>query len=63
MGDGGYTETRVCWVSAGGCNAWRDVNISGTWQVVATTVLDGTRFRIELSGNDWTMNYGGQVAF
>ena len=53
----------MCWVSAGGCNAWRTVYISGTWQVMATNVLDGTRFRIQLSGDDWTMTYGGQVAF
>lgn len=34
------------------------------WKVIATDVLNGTRFRVQIYNyRDWDTTFGGQVAF
>ncbi|GGM51522.1 hypothetical protein GCM10011608_40570 [Micromonospora sonchi] len=62
--EAGNVQVRVCWVSHGTCNSWKTVLMDTAWKVIATDVLDGTRFRVEIYNyRDWTTTFGGQVAY
>lgn len=60
----GNVQVRVCWLSTGACNSWKTVLMDTAWKVVATDVLNGTRFRVQIYNyRDWDTTFGGQVAF
>jgi hypothetical protein len=63
--DHGYVSVRVCWVSHGTCQQYKTIDADTNWDVLATNVLDGTRFRVEiLNSNDWSLSsVSGQVAY
>ncbi|AOS64091.1 hypothetical protein [Actinoalloteichus hymeniacidonis] len=51
----------VCFRRTGACNNAKTVKLGGGWHVIATDVLDGTDFRVQIKGNR-TGNVG-KVAF
>ncbi|TWP54010.1 hypothetical protein FKR81_00075 [Lentzea tibetensis] len=57
--------TRVCWVRHGTCNSWKSVPWDGKYHVIATDVLDGTRFRIETHWPEsmWGSEWNAKVAY
>ncbi|MGW0501672.1 hypothetical protein [Micromonospora sp. NPDC003241] len=62
--ESGNVQVRVCWVSHGTCNSYKTLLMDSAWKVIATDVLDGTRFRVQIYNyRDWSTTFGGQVAY
>lgn len=57
--------TRVCWVNHGTCNSWKPVPWDSNFHVIASNVLDGTRFRIETFWPEsmWGSRWSTMVAY
>jgi hypothetical protein len=58
-----YWDVRLCWWNSGVCKPFQQVNANAGFVILATNVLDGTKFRVEIHNSfDWEYPVGGRVA-